>query len=105
MQSLVDEGRLSAEEGASHPQRSLLVRAITGTGGSRPDLAMHRAAPGDRYLLCSDGLSGVVPAATLRDVLADAGDPQQALDELIRLAYAAGAPDNIACVVADVVAL
>ncbi|MGN9839727.1 MerR family transcriptional regulator [Nonomuraea sp. H19] len=105
VQSLVDEGRLTAEEAASHPQRSLLARALTGTGGGQPELSLHGAVPGDRYLLCSDGLSTVVPDESLREVLTGPGAPQQVLDELIARAYAAGAPDNIACVVADVVSL
>ncbi|MFI6457023.1 MerR family transcriptional regulator [Streptosporangium amethystogenes] len=105
VQSLLDEGRLSPEEAVSHPQRSLLVRALTGTGEFQPDLSLHTAAAGDRYLLCSDGLSAVVSAASLRGVLSRTGGPEQILDELIRLAYAAGAPDNVACVVADVVTL
>ncbi|GAB3154349.1 MerR family transcriptional regulator [Micromonospora sonneratiae] len=103
VQSLVDEGRLSPEEAASHPQRSLLMRALTGTGGFRPDLSLHQAAAGDRYLLCSDGLSSVVPGEVLPDVLSGTDDPDQVLDRLVELAYANGAPDNIACVVADVV--
>ncbi|WP_169978232.1 MerR family transcriptional regulator [Microbispora sp. H10836] len=104
VQSLIDQGRLTPEEAVSHPRRSLLVRALTGTGASPPDLSTHDAAPGDRYLLCSDGLPGVVPAGVLRETLAGSGGPRQAVDELIDLAYAAGAPDNVACVVADVVA-
>lgn len=60
---------------------------------------------GDRYLLCSDGLSTVVPAGALREVLTRPDAPQQLLDELVVRAYAAGAPDNIACVVAEVVSL
>lgn len=96
---------MTLDEAGSHPQRALLIRALTGAGGSRPDLALNAAAAGDRYVLCSDGLSAVVPAPALRDALRAARGPQQALDELIGLAYAAGAPDNIACVVADVVAL
>ncbi|MFI7705154.1 MerR family transcriptional regulator [Nonomuraea sp. NPDC049480] len=105
VQSLVDEGRLTAEEAASHPQRSLLARALTGTGGAQPELSLHRTVAGDRYLLCSDGVSTVVPAGSLREVLTGPGAPQQVLDELVARAYAAGAPDNIACVVADVVSL
>ncbi|WP_308249994.1 MerR family transcriptional regulator [Sphaerisporangium fuscum] len=105
VQSLVDEGRLTAEEAASHPRRSLLVRALTGTGGAEPDLSLHDAVAGDRYLLCSDGLSTVVPAGSLHEVLAGPGGPQRVLDELVERAYAAGAPDNVACVVADVVPL
>jgi PPM family protein phosphatase len=105
VQSLIDEGRLTPEEAASHPQRLLLVRALTGTDGENPDLSLHTAAAGDRYLLCSDGLSTVVPNETLHAVLGAAAGPQQALDELVGLAYAGNAPDNIACVVADVVAV
>lgn len=105
VQALVDEGRLSPEEAASHPQRSLLVRALEGRGGAQADLSLHTAAAGDRYLLCSDGLSTVVPAESVRAVLSGMGGPEQVLDELIKLAYAAGAPDNVACVVADVVTL
>ncbi|MDT0344538.1 MerR family transcriptional regulator [Streptomyces litchfieldiae] len=105
VQSLVDEGRLTPEEAASHPQRSLLVSALTGTGGATPDLSLHRAEAGDRYVLCSDGLSAVVPAGALCEVLTGPGGPREVLDELVARAYAAGAPDNIACVVADVVGL
>ncbi|MFC0866186.1 MerR family transcriptional regulator [Sphaerimonospora cavernae] len=102
VQSLVDEGRLTPEEAASHPRRSLLVRALTGTGAAQPDLSLHEAVDGDRYLLCSDGLSAVVPAGSLREALAGTGGPQEVLNELVERAYAAGAPDNVACVVADV---
>ncbi|WP_433518972.1 MerR family transcriptional regulator [Nonomuraea sp. CA-143628] len=105
VQELVDEGRLSPEEAASHPQRSLLARALTGKGGAQPDLSLHTAVAGDRYLLCSDGLSTVVSAESLHGVLSSTEGPEQVLDELVRLAYAAGAPDNVACVVADVVML
>ncbi|GGO12780.1 MerR family transcriptional regulator [Microbispora bryophytorum] len=104
VQSLIDEGRLTPEEAVSHPRRSLLVRALTGTGSSLPDLSVHEAVPGDRYLLCTDGLPGVVPVSVLRETLAGSGGPRQVVDELIDRAYAAGAPDNVACVVADVVA-
>ncbi|MET8146407.1 MerR family transcriptional regulator [Sphaerisporangium sp. NPDC005288] len=105
VRSLVEEGRLTAEEAVSHPQRSLLVRALTGAGAAEPDLSLHEALAGDRYLLCSDGLSTVVPPASLREALNGPGGPEQVLDTLIAEAYAAGAPDNIACVVADVVRL
>ncbi|WP_188196174.1 MerR family transcriptional regulator [Nonomuraea sp. SYSU D8015] len=105
VQTLIDDGRLTPEEAASHPQRSLLARALTGTGAAQPHLSLHEATAGDRYLLCSDGLSTVVPAPSLRHVLTGSSSPQQALDQLITRAYAAGAPDNIACVVADVVSL
>ena len=60
VQSLVDEGRISADDVSTHPQRSLLLRALDGRSIAEPDLSVHESLPGDRYLLCSDGLSGVV---------------------------------------------
>ncbi|MCD0482273.1 MerR family transcriptional regulator [Streptacidiphilus sp. ASG 303] len=102
VQSLVDEERLTPEEAASHPQRALLVRALTGTGDPRPDLSLHAARAGDRYLLCSDGLSTVVAEGELRRVLTGAPDADRAADELVDLAVRRGGPDNVACAVADV---
>jgi protein phosphatase len=101
----VDEGRLSPEEAESHPQRAMLVRAITGGGGYHPDLSVHDAVAGDRYLLCSDGLTGVVSTESTRAALRRANSPDEAVKELIALAHEGGAPDNIACVVAEVVTL
>ncbi|MFF5720159.1 MerR family transcriptional regulator [Streptomyces buecherae] len=99
VQSMVDEGRLSAAEAASHPQRSLLLRAL---GQGTPDLRLHDARRGDRYLLCSDGLSAVVPSEEIRRVLVAADEPEPAVRELVDLANASGGPDNVSCVVADV---
>jgi len=103
VQSLVDEGRISADDVSTHPQRSLLLRALDGRSAAEPDLSVHEAMPGDRYLLCSDGLSGVVSDETLRDTLEAVADPEAATRELIELALAGGGPDNITCIVADVV--
>ncbi|MFF2845929.1 MerR family transcriptional regulator [Streptomyces sp. NPDC058001] len=104
VQSLIDEGRLTPDEAASHPQRTLLLRALTsGATGATPDLRLHEARPGDRYLLCSDGLSTVVPPDGLRRVLTTAPDPDTAVRSLIEEAHRAGAPDNVSCAVADVV--
>ncbi|MEJ3748675.1 MerR family transcriptional regulator [Actinomycetes bacterium KLBMP 9797] len=105
VQSLVDEGRLTPEEAESHPQRALLARAITAAGGHQPDLSVHEAVAGDRYLLCSDGLTRAVPAASMRAALRRTDGPQETVEALIALAHEGGAPDNIACVIADVVAL
>jgi PPM family protein phosphatase len=104
VQQQVDHGRLAAAEAAAHPQRALLVRALG--GGPQPveaDLALRTALPGDRFLLCSDGLSAVVDRAALHSTLTGNTDPDAAAQGLLDLALAAGAPDNIACVVADVV--
>ncbi len=104
VQSLVDEGKISPDEAASHPQRSLLLRAIDGSAVT-PDTSLHDARAGDRYLLCSDGLTAVVGTAAVHEALRSAGDPEQTVQRLISLANDGGGPDNIACVVADVIAL
>ncbi len=106
VQSMIDDGSLTPEEAASHAQRAMLVRALDGGGApARPDLRLHEAYAGDRYLLCSDGLFTTVPDEDVRGTLATVADPDEAVGELIALARAAGGPDNIACVVADVVPL
>ncbi|MCU1680606.1 MAG: regulatory protein MerR [Amycolatopsis sp.] len=106
VQSLVDQGKLDRAEAASHPQRALLVRAL-GAGGHdvEADLALRTALPGDRYLLCSDGLSAVVDREALHTALTTAAAPERTVQQLMDLAYAQGAPDNIACVIADMVAV
>jgi PPM family protein phosphatase len=102
VQSLIEEGRITEEEAHTHPQRSLLLRAITGQD-VEPSLTVREARPGDRYLLCSDGLSGVVSDDTLAATLATYTDPRECADRLIDLALRGGGPDNITCIVADVV--
>ncbi len=102
VRSLIDEGRLTEEEALSHPQRSLLVRALHGKA-VEPDLALHDALPGDRYLLCTDGLHTVVPQDDLREVLRSSADPTEAVGRFVELANGHGGPDNVVCVVADVV--
>ncbi|MGK5113513.1 MULTISPECIES: PP2C family protein-serine/threonine phosphatase [unclassified Geodermatophilus] len=101
VQTLIDDGRITPEEANHHPQRSLLLRALNGQDVD-PDLSMREARAGDRYLLCSDGLSGVVSEETLADALQDP-DPQSTADRLIELALRSGGPDNITVIVADVV--
>jgi PPM family protein phosphatase len=100
VQSLVDSGRLTPEEASHHPRKSVILRALTGTDVD-PDVSIREVRPGDRYLLCTDGLSDVVSAATLFETLAQ-GDPQECADRLVDLALRGGGPDNITCIVADV---
>ncbi|MCE3555544.1 protein phosphatase 2C domain-containing protein [Pseudonocardia sp. RS11V-5] len=101
VQSLIDEGRISEDEAHTHPQRSLLLRAITGAE-VEPSLTIREARAGDRYLLCSDGLSGPVSDETLAETLRQYRDPRECADRLIELALRGGGPDNITCIVADV---
>jgi protein phosphatase len=103
VQSLLDDGRISPDEAATHPQRSLILRALDSRTDAEPDLSMREARAGDRYLLCSDGLSDVVTEETLHRTLAAIADPDEAVIALIDLANRAGGPDNITCVVADVI--
>jgi serine/threonine protein phosphatase PrpC len=104
VQTLVDEGRLTQEEAEQHPQRSVLMRVLSDVVDDvEPDLSMREARIGDRYLLCSDGLSGVVSHDTLRETLATGGDPASTCEALVALARRGGAPDNVTAIVADVV--
>jgi PPM family protein phosphatase len=103
VQSLVDDGRLSPAQAATHPQRSLIMRALQGSTEAEPDLSIRQARAGDRYLLCSDGLSDVVSEETLHKVLATPADRDDVVTQLIELAIRGGGPDNITCIVADVV--
>jgi PPM family protein phosphatase len=101
VQTLVDEGRITAEEAHSHPQRSLIMRALTGHE-VEPTLIVREAHVGDRYLLCSDGLSDPVSHDTILDAL-QIPDVAESADRLIELALRGGGPDNVTVVVADVV--
>jgi protein phosphatase len=101
VQTLVDEGRITAEEAHSHPQRSLIMRALTGHE-VEPTLIMREAREGDRYLLCSDGLSDPVSQETILEAL-KIDDVDRSADRLIELALRGGGPDNVTVVVADVV--
>lgn len=102
VQSLVDDGRISPEEAAYHPHRSLLLKVLNGQPANDPDLSTHRLQPGDRLLFCSDGLCGLVDDAVMEPVLARR-DPEQALRELVAEAHGEGGIDNITIVIADVV--
>ena len=101
---LVETGRLTREQARQHPQRSVLLRVLGDADGEvQLDESIREAVPGDRWLLCSDGLSGPVSAATIGEVLAGVDDPELAAEQLIDLAERAGGPDNITAVVFDVV--
>jgi protein phosphatase len=102
VQMLVDEGRVSPEEASSHPQRSLLTRALDGRDID-PEYSVRQVLAGDRYLICSDGLSGVVSADTIAQTMSEIADPQACVERLVQLALRGGGPDNITVVIADLI--
>ncbi|HKT00793.1 MAG TPA: protein phosphatase 2C domain-containing protein [Rugosimonospora sp.] len=102
VQELVDQGVLTVDEVRHHPLRSVITRAVQGRP-LEPSLAALTARLGDRYLLCSDGLSDVVDDAALARTLAAQPAASDCVRELIQQALDAGGPDNITVVVADVV--
>src|SRR5699024_4745427 len=105
VQHLVEVGRLSPEQAERHPQRSVLLRVLGDTDGDVIlDESVREAKAGDRWLLCSDGLSGVVSAETIAETLLRVQDPGGCAEELIDLALRGGGPDNVTCVVADFLA-
>lgn len=103
VQAMVDEGRLSEAEAAVHPRRSWLVRTLQEDTAADPDLFLLESRVGDRYLICSDGVTAVLDDVELQEVLAAEDDPASAVARLIEMANEGGGPDNITCVVADVV--
>lgn len=102
VQTLVDAGRITEAEAMVHPRRALIMRALDGVTPVEADLTLREVHDGDRYMLCSDGLSGVVTNEEIARVLSD-GDPTGAVTRLVDMALERGAPDNVTVVIADVV--
>jgi protein phosphatase len=102
VQTLIDSGRITAEEALTHPRRNLLMRAIDGVHPAEPDVSVREAHAGDRYLVCSDGLFGYVPDDRIHELLG-MDDLTAVVTALVEAALEVGAPDNVTCVVADVV--
>lgn len=103
VQRLVDSGRITPDEAAVHPRRSVLMRVLGDIEGD-PEVDTHivETAPGDRWLLCSDGLSGYVSEREIAEILLEIQDPREAVDKLVMASLAEGAPDNVTVVVAHV---
>jgi len=106
VQHLVDIGRITPQEAEHHPQRSVVMRVLGDFDPEvTPDLSVREARPGDRWLLCSDGLSGFVSAETIEETMASIEDVDACADRLVQLALRAGGGDNITVVLADVIEL
>ncbi|GII98841.1 protein phosphatase [Sediminihabitans luteus] len=106
VQHLVDTGRISPEEAETHPQRNVVMRVLGDFDVDlTPDMSLHDARPGDRWLLCSDGLSGFVSPDELTATLEGVADVDACADRLVQLALRAGSTDNITAVVTEVVDL
>jgi len=106
VQHLVDIGRITPEEAEHHPQRSVVMRVLGDFDTDlTPDLSVREARVGDRWLLCSDGLSGFVSAATIETTMAELTDLDSCADRLVQLALRGGGGDNVTVVLADVVEL
>lgn len=104
VQYLVDHGQLTPEQAENHPKRNVIMRALGDTANDvELDESVREAVPGDRWLLCSDGLFGVVAKDTIAQTLKNYHDLHACGEHLIELALAAGAPDNVTVVLADVV--
>nr|WP_216657169.1 protein phosphatase 2C domain-containing protein [Brevibacterium sp. CT2-23B] len=103
VQMLVDEGRITAEEAETHPQRSVVMKVLGDVGASPDlDLSLREAQVGDRWMLCSDGLTGFADIDDITRVLKEVADPDEACRQLIDLALAGGGADNVTVVVGDV---
>ncbi|MGL3806513.1 PP2C family protein-serine/threonine phosphatase [Paeniglutamicibacter sp. R2-26] len=102
VQELIDAGTITEAEARIHPQRNLITRALGAGGNSVPDSQFHELVEGDRYLLCSDGLTGEVDPARIEHILNRVPDRAEAMTRLVDAALASGGRDNISVVVIDV---
>ncbi len=102
VQTLVDEGRITLDEARTHPHRSLMIRALDGRNELEPDIAVLDVRPGDRILLCSDGLSGFVEDHLIAQLMG-AGSVDAAVVALVRAGLDAGSNDNVTCILAEIV--
>ncbi|MFD1715166.1 Stp1/IreP family PP2C-type Ser/Thr phosphatase [Amnibacterium flavum] len=103
VQRLVDSGRITPEEAAVHPRRSVLMRVL-GDIDAAPeiDTSILGTAPGDRWMLCSDGLSSYVTEERIHQIMSEGGSPSEVADRLVKEALDHGAPDNVTVIIADI---
>ena len=104
MADLIESGQITPEQAKTHPQRSVITRALGSDPNTLPDIYEMTVEEGDRLLLCSDGLSGMVDDDLLESTLVRVGNPQKCADTLVEEALAAGGHDNVTAIVVDVAA-
>jgi serine/threonine protein phosphatase PrpC len=103
VQELVDAGRLTAQAARTHPRRNVVTRSLGTDPAPDADVWLVQPVAGDRFLVCSDGLTGELQDSDIAELLGQNPDPQAAADELVRQAVAVGGHDNVTVVVLDVV--
>jgi protein phosphatase len=103
VQELVDAGVISADEAATHPDRNLVTRAVGADEVAEPDFWMIPMVPGDRWLICSDGLLADLPYAVVRDRVLQRTPASDTARDLIGMALQAGVTDNVSVIVVDVI--
>ena len=103
VQHLIDTGRITPEQAKGHPQRNVVMRVLGDFDiDPHPDISIRTALPGDRWLLCSDGLFGVLEDSTIREALSTIEDANQCAQDLVSMALRAGSTDNVTAAIADV---
>ena len=102
MADMIEAGQLTPEEARTHPQRSVITRALGSDAHLHPDIYEINVETGDRLLICSDGLSGMVCDNDIESTLARVRDPQRCASQLVNEAIANGGHDNVTVIVADV---
>jgi protein phosphatase len=105
VQELVDAGRITEDQVATHPERHVITRALGNPGGVEADYFMLPLAAVERLVLCSDGVTGMIDDAAIARILTEAHDPRDAADRIVAAALTAGGEDNATAVVVDVVGL
>ena len=102
MADMIEAGRITPEEARHHPNRSIITRALGSDPAMQPDLSELTASPGDRLLLCSDGLYSMVEDEQIQSILARTRDSQRCASALVNAAIAAGGLDNTTVIVVDI---
>jgi PPM family protein phosphatase len=104
VQRLVDEGRLRPEDAEHHPHKNVLMRVLGDSDASPElDIAQYPVQPGERWLLCSDGLNAVVPDTVTEQIVRGTASLQETVDDLVETTLANGSPDNVTVVMVEVV--